>query len=88
MSDYTPLACRDYDVLELLCIDRAEIELTLGNGALVGTAPTLVADSSAEYLVVGIGGEATNRVRLDRIRHLVVRSRPARFETHTFGATP
>jgi len=53
---------------------------------LVGTALTLRIDGSAEYSIVRSADGSTDRVRIDRIEAVTVRSGPARVIHHAFGA--
>jgi len=85
MSIYTPIDCSDYDVLELVCTLGYELELLLDDQTVVGTATTLETNASAEYLIVRLADDVTDRVRIDRIRRLIVRSQPSRISAHTFG---
>lgn len=86
MSDYKPIACGDYDILEVVCMDRSELTLTLRDGEVItGTAVTVESDGAAEYFVVRIADGRTDRIRVDRLERLFVHSRPARFESHEFG---
>ena len=85
MSDYAPIDCGDYDVLELACTEGAEVSLALDGGEVVGTAETLRSDGAAEYLVLRTAGGASRDVRLDRIRRLEPLSRPTRVRAHAFA---
>lgn len=86
-DEYVPLDCGDYDVLELVCIDRYEVELLLHDGErLVGTPVTLENDGYAEHLLMTLSDGRSHRVRLDRLHTLTVLTRPARLEGFVFGA--
>jgi transcriptional antiterminator Rof (Rho-off) len=73
MTDYRPIACDAYSVLELLAMRRAPVTVRLdGAGALqvlVGDVVDLRTRDAAEFLVLQTEcGEAL--VRLDRIREI------------------
>lgn len=88
-TDYTPIPCRDYDVLELVCARHHELELTLDDGSVVvGTALTLEIEAAAEYLLLRLASGASGRIRIDRLRRLVVRTTGARTDAHTFATAP
>ena len=84
MGNYTPIDCGDYDILEVVCLDRNKIELETASQTLRGTATGLVINAGAEYLLLGGNDGSTENVRIDHIRKLTVLSRPARFEHHVF----
>jgi Rho-binding antiterminator len=87
-SDYVPISCADYEPLEIVCMDRYNIELTTHDGRTVaGTAVDLAVRPPEEFLVVRYDNGTTEDVRVDQIRYMAVLSRPCRFEDHTF-ATP
>ncbi len=37
MTDYSPIACDDYDFLEIACMDQYRVELTLDAGEFAGS---------------------------------------------------
>jgi Rho-binding antiterminator len=85
-SEYTPIDCDDHDMLEIACLDRYEIVLSLDTGDVRGRAEDLQVRSGEEFLVIRTAADRMERIRADRIRELVVLSRPARFERHRFAA--
>lgn len=85
-DDYVPISCGDYEVLEIACMDRYEVELRTGDGRTVtGRALDLAVRSPAEFLVIGHVDGTTEDVRVDQIRYMAVISQPRRLEDHTFG---
>ncbi len=87
-SDYVPISCSDYELLEIACMDRYDIRLATHDGhTIVGTAVDLAVRPPEEFLVVRHDNGTSQDVRADRIRHMTVLSRPRRFDDHTF-ATP
>ena len=86
MASYTPIACSDYDALEVACMHRYDVDVITDDQPVRGKAMGLEAQAGAEYLIVERDREAAVRIRLDNIRRLVVLSRPAHFEEHRFAA--
>ena len=85
-GDYVPIPCADYEPLEVVCMDHYAVELTTHNGrTIVGSAVDLVVRAAAEFLLIRHGDGTTEEVRVDQIRHMVVLSRPCRFNNHSFG---
>lgn len=84
-GNYVPIPCGDYEMLEIACMDGYEVEVRTDGSTIVGRAETLDVRAGEEFLVVRPAGGACDTIRVDRIRHLVVRTRPARFESHTFA---
>jgi Rho-binding antiterminator len=87
-DDYIPISCSDYETLEIACMDRYDVELTIRDGrTVVARALDLAVRPPEEFLVVRYDNGATEDIRVDRIRYLAVLSRPRRFDGHAF-ATP
>ena len=84
MTDYVPIACGDYDYLEIACLDQYEVELSCGQDRIVGTASRLEVRDGAESIYLVLPDGAEKAVRVDRIEHLKVVTRPARFHEHYF----
>ena len=74
-SKYVPIDCDIHSQYELACIRRRPVRLTwvVGNVVYdqVVTPIDLQTVAHAEFLVVKLAGDATQRVRLDHIRHMV-----------------
>lgn len=85
VGNYVPIPCGDYEMLEIACMDGYEVEVHTDGSTIVGRADTLKVSAGEEFLVVRPAGGACDTIRVDRIRRLVVRTRPARFESHTFA---
>jgi transcriptional antiterminator Rof (Rho-off) len=85
MTDYIPIACSDYDFLEIACMDQYEIDLQLVFGSTRGNAKQLETRSGEEYLLITKGDGAEEAVRVDQIKQLSVLTRPARFTEHQFA---
>lgn len=85
VGDYVPIPCGDYEMLEIACMDGYEVEVHTDGCTIVGQADTLNVRAGEEFLVVRLADGALDTIRADRIRRLVVRTRPARFESHTFA---
>jgi transcriptional antiterminator Rof (Rho-off) len=83
-GNYVPIPCGDYEMLEIACMDGYEVEVHTDGRTIVGRADTLNVRADGEFFVVRLAGGALDTTRVDRIRRLVVRTRPARFESHTF----
>jgi len=84
-DDYVPISCEDYETLEIACMDGYDVELDIRDGrTVVGRAVDLAVKPPEEFLVVRHNNGTTEDVRVDRIRHMAVLSRPCRFEEHTF----
>jgi Rho-binding antiterminator len=85
-GDYVPISCADYEPLEVACMDHYAVELTTRGGrTIVGSAVGLVVRAPEEFLVVRHDDGTTEDVRVDQIRHMVVLSRPRRFDKHSFA---
>ena len=85
-GDYVPIPCADYEPLEEACMDHYAVELTTHGGrTIVGSAVDLVVRAPEEFLVVRHDDGTTEEIRVDQIRHMVVLSRPCRFESHSFA---
>lgn len=84
MSKYVPIECGHYDVLEIACMDRYEIELTLDDGYVQGVAERLETRDREEFLWVKNRQGREEAIRVDRIQSMSVLSRPARFVFHEF----
>jgi transcriptional antiterminator Rof (Rho-off) len=67
-------------------MDRYAVELTTQSGrTIAGSAVDLVVRAPEEFLVVRHDDGTTEEVRVDQIRHMVVLSRPCRFNNHSFA---
>ena len=67
-------------------MDHYAVELTTHSGrTIVGSAVDLVVRALEEFLLVRRDDGTTEEVRVDQIRHMVVLSRPCRFNDHSFG---
>ena len=67
-------------------MDYYAVELTTRSGrTIVGTAIDLAVRGPEEFLVVRHDDGTTEDIRVDRIRHMVVLSRPCRFDNHAFA---
>ena len=87
-GDYLPISCGDYEVFETACMDGYEVELTTRDGRrVVGKAVDLAVRPPEEFLVIRHDDGTSEEIRVDQVRHMVVLSRPRRFDGHTF-ATP
>lgn len=84
MSKYVPIDCGHYDVLEIACMDRYEIELNLDNGCSRGIADRLETRDQQEFVYLEKKGGHEEAIRVDRIRSISVLTRPARFVFHDF----
>ena len=87
MSDYVPIACGDYDYLEIACLDGYEIELTCGNDQIVGVARSMQVRDGEESICLVLPDSTDRVVRADRIEHMKVMTRPARFHEHHFACS-
>lgn len=85
MKDYAPIACGDYEVLEVVCMDSSEVEIHLEGNSMVGTATGLRIKDRAEYLQLTLKDGLTEEIRVDQIQHLTVLSRPTHIHHHTFN---
>lgn len=84
LGDYVPIGCGDYEMLELACMHRYDVEVHTDAGTIVGCADTLRVHNGEEFFEVRLADGGRDSIRVDRIRRLVVRTRPAHFESHTF----
>lgn len=86
MTDYIPIPCSDYEILELACMDQYLVEIAVGDGEIIGQAAALDVRAGEEFFVLEKNDGTTQAVRVDRIAHMKVVSRPARFNHHSFIA--
>lgn len=84
MSSYQPIDCGDYDFLEIACMDRLEIELTIDSGTTRGIAEGLESSLGEEFLLIRTPDEQVEKIRIDRISEIHVISKVARFRCHRF----
>lgn len=82
--NYKPIGCGDYEMLEIACMDGYDVEVHTDAGTIIGHADTLKVHAGEEFFEVRLADGGRDSIRADRIRQLVVRTRPARFESHTF----
>ena len=80
-----PISCSDYEVLEVACMHRYEVTLTLDDGQVTGTALDIAVRSPDEFLQIDRGDGQPHEIHINRIRHLRVLTRPSRFGEHQFG---
>ncbi len=85
LGPYAPIACGDYDFLEIACLDGYEVVLETPGGTLQGRALTTEVRQQAEYLVLVDSDGQQLQVRLDQLRSLRVITRPSRFSEHSFA---
>ncbi|HNP37451.1 MAG TPA: Rho-binding antiterminator [Woeseiaceae bacterium] len=83
---YQPIECDDHDFVEIACLDAYEVELVTDDGPVTGIAETTRTEAEGEFLCLKPRGDVAQRVRLDRIRRLIVLTRPSRFREHDFRA--
>lgn len=88
VTDYKPILCGDYDFLEIACMESYKIVLDVDGCSIVGTARDMEVRSLEEFLVIEHEDGVIEKIRIDRIRRLAVRSRPCRFEMHVFSIAP
>lgn len=90
MASYAPIACSDYDILEIVCMDRYEIEVQYDTGTVLGIADGLDIRDGKEFLRVRCfdsdASTTSAEIRADRIYQITVLSRPARFIQHRFAS--
>jgi transcriptional antiterminator Rof (Rho-off) len=84
LGAYIPIGCGDYEMLELACMDGYDVEVHTDAGTIIGHADNLKVRAGEEFFEVRLADGGRDSIRVDRIRRLVVRTRPARFESHTF----
>lgn len=83
-GDYIPIGCGDYEMLELACMHGYDVEVHTDAGTIIGRADTLRVRAGEEFFELLLADGGRDTIRVDRIRRLVVRTRPAHFESHTF----
>ena len=86
INKYLPIDCGDYDMLEIACMDHYQVDLQLDDGVASGIAERLETRDGQEFLWLQKAGGEAEPIRIDGIRVMTVLSRPARFESHRFGA--
>lgn len=82
---YTPIACGDYDFLEIACMDNYELEVVMSTDTVHGRAVTTENNASGEYLVVALEDGQQQSLRADSIQKIIVKTKNARFAEHTFS---
>lgn len=83
-SNYEPISCSNYDVIEVICMHRYQVALTLNDGTITGKALDLEVRSPDEFLVLQRDDGVTDKIRLDRIQRLEVLTRPSQFSNYDF----
>ena len=66
-------------------MDHYDVEMSSKGEIVRGIASNLEVIKGEEYLVLKCRDSSDARIRIDRIDHLRVKSRPRRFEKHAFG---
>ena len=82
---YVPIACGDYDFLEIACMYSYDLEIVTTKEILHGIALTTENSPTGEYLIIALAEHHHQSVRIDLIQKIVVKTENARFEEHTFG---
>lgn len=86
MSSYQPIACGDYDFLEIACMDHYDLQAETKDGTFVGRAENLRIANGEEFLQLDQPGAGLQEVRIDRLLSITVTSSPRRFDSHVFAA--
>jgi len=84
MDSYTPIACGDYDILEIICMDAYDVEVITDTDKYSGIASDIKKQKDGEYLILTSSGTEIASVRSDKIIKINVLTRPCRFSTHDF----
>ncbi|MEM1091316.1 MAG: Rho-binding antiterminator [Pseudomonadota bacterium] len=84
-ATYQPIACEDYDFVEIACLDRYEVAVETASGTLLARAVTTEVNQSGEFLVLTDKTGQQQMVRLDQIETLRVITQPSRFRERTFA---
>lgn len=82
---YTPIACGDYDFLEIACMDNYELEVVMSTETTFGRAITTDNNATGEYLVIALEDGKQQSLRADSIKKIIVKTKNARFTEHTFS---
>lgn len=85
-TPYRPIACSDYDFLEIACMYDYDLEIETTKGILHGCALTTENSSTGEYLIVALEEHHHQSIRLDLIQKIVVKTKTALFKEHTFNS--
>ncbi len=84
-NHYEPIDCGHYDYLELACVEGYLLDVITQSGTRQGKALTLRTKTDGEYLIIALGDDQSESIRLDQIQRVVVRSEPRKFAERTFG---
>lgn len=84
MDSYKPIACGDYDVLEIICMDAYDVEVITDTNIYSGIASDIKKQKNGEYLVLKTSTTEIHSVRSDKIVKINVLTRPCRFTTYDF----
>ncbi|MEM9183294.1 MAG: Rho-binding antiterminator [Pseudomonadota bacterium] len=84
-APYQPIACEDYDFVEIACLDRYEVAVETAAGTLLARAITTEVNQSGEFLVLTDKTGQEQMVRLDQIQTLRVITQPSRYRERTFA---
>lgn len=84
-KQYQPIACGDYDYLEVACLYQYKVELVLPADKIRGKAITTEKNDSGEFLTIETGDGQQRSVRADQIEKMIVLTENARFAEHTFA---
>lgn len=80
MTAYSPIDCTKYDYLEIMCMDRYDVEIVGDDGIFRGRPLTTKSNESGEFLVFELNDGARESVRMDKIRKIKILSEPRRFD--------
>ena len=84
MDSYKPIACGDYDILEIICMDTYDVEVITNSDTYRGIASDIKKQEDGEYLILTSSGTEIASFRSDKIVKINVLTRPSRFSTYDF----
>ena len=82
---YVPIACGDYDFLEIACMYNYDLEIITSKETLHGCALTTENSPTGEYLIIALEEHHHQSLRVDLIQKIIVKTENARFIEHTFN---
>lgn len=82
---YRPIACGDYDFLEIACMDNYDLEIVMTKATIHGRALTTENNATGEYLLIALEDGQHQSLRIDLIKKIIVKTNNARFKEHTFS---
>lgn len=84
-GSYKPIACGDYDFLEIACMYNYDLQIVTAKLIIHGRALTIENYPKGEFLIIALEEGQHQSIRIDSIQKIIVKTKYARFDAHTFN---